>query len=196
MNEKVLVNNKDIYIIDNFILEKEADAISRTLQPLLQASHDPLIKCTLGFPTQEKAASMNLENLVIPATGNLELDNISLFITKTGLAIRDLVSKTYNKKLKIIQLTFNQMLEGSSNHLHIDDATGMYSELGYAALLYINEYDKDYTGGQISFPKQNILIGPKKGTLVFFKGDEDKPHEVKKVLSGKRENIIMFFTIE
>ncbi len=60
----------------------------------------------------------------------------------------------------------------------------------YSALLYLND---DYEGGELEFPNEQLTIKPKPGSLVYFKGDADTRHGVKKVLSGKRINLVVFF---
>lgn len=95
-----------------------------------------------------------------------------------------------------------KLVEGASNGLHSDvyntdgtkyDVDGRDTELKYSALLYLSEYGKDFTGGQLCFPNQNVTIRPKRGLLVFFPGDLEHLHEVKPVTSGERYAIVMFF---
>jgi hypothetical protein len=189
----MIINNHGVYVVKNFIPKSQAYNISNAVKPLLQASPNPLVYCALGFPDQKTAALTSLENPIIPTTGNNEIDQLSQDITRLSVYIKNLLSSHYDKDLKLIQLTYNQMRSGSENHIHVDDATGMYSDLEYAALLYMTNGGKDYKGGEIYFPNQNLELSPEAGTLVFFKGDDTIPHGVKKVLEGNRENIIMFF---
>ena len=59
-----------------------------------------------------------------------------------------------------------------------------------SSLFYINE---EYEGGELNFPDQNLLIKPKKGTFIFFRGEESLMHEVKVVKSGSRNAFVGFF---
>lgn len=95
-----------------------------------------------------------------------------------------------------------KLVEGAFNGLHSDvynpdgtryDGDGRGDDLKYSALLYLSEFGKDFTGGELYFPKQDLTIRPQKGLLVFFPGDLDHVHEVKKVTSGERYAIVMFF---
>lgn len=187
-------NYNGIYIIDTFLTTEQAEKISTQIKPLLQQSPNPLVYCALGFPTQQVARMTNIDRPVIPKTGDVAIDELSTDLTSIVLRIKNLLSEVYNKELYLIQLTYNQMKEGGSNQIHIDDATGMYDHLEYAALLYTTSQGTDYTGGEIYFPAQELVLSPAKGTLIFFKGDEDKPHGVQEVSYGYRENIIMFFS--
>lgn len=96
-----------------------------------------------------------------------------------------------------------RLVAGAKNGLHSDmynldgtnwqDGSGRQDELEYSALLYLSDYGKDFEGGKIIFPKQDLVIEPEAGMLVFFRGDLDHVHEVEEVLSGNRYAIIMFF---
>lgn len=99
----------------------------------------------------------------------------------------------YNKTFFPIQCVLNRIFPGGQNPTHVDDATGMYNELEYSGLLYLGDHGKDFTGGEIVFPLQELTIKQEKGMLVFFKGDKNAPHGVNKVESGYRDNIITFF---
>lgn len=91
---------------------------------------------------------------------------------------------------------------GAFNGLHSDmynmdgtryDGEGRGDSLDYSALIYLSEYGTDFTGGELYFPKQDITIEPRLGTLVFFQGDLEHLHEVKEVTSGERYALVMFF---
>lgn len=99
----------------------------------------------------------------------------------------------YNETFIPIQYVFNRILPGGENPTHVDDATGMYSELEYSGIIYLGDHGKDFTGGEIVFPLQDLTVQQTKGMLVFFKGDYKAPHGVNKVLTGHRDNIISFF---
>lgn len=121
----------------------------------------------------------------------------SLYITKKYL------ENFYGVELTKYEGGLVKTVEGAHNGMHSDmyqldgspwnDGTGREDQLEYSALLYLSEYEKDFLGGQILFLKQNLLISPKPGMLVFFRGDLDHVHEVTRVESGARYAMIMFF---
>lgn len=121
----------------------------------------------------------------------------SLYITKTHL------EKFYGKELNKYEGGLVKTTEGAHNGLHSDmyrldgspwnDGTGREDELEYSALLYFSDYEKDFLGGQLVFPQHNLILSPKVGTLVFFRGDLDHAHEVTRIESGQRYAMIMFF---
>jgi hypothetical protein len=66
-----------------------------------------------------------------------------------------------------------------------------------SCILYLND---DYEGGEIEFRQRgdetgesNIKIKPEAGQIVFFIGDRDTEHGVRKVYSGGRQTLISFF---
>lgn len=86
------------------------------------------------------------------------------------------------------------MTEGGSISLHSDNISALDEENVvqdvYSAIVYLTD---DYLGGEINFPNSSIKAIPESGSLIYFKGEEDNPHLVKPVISGKRINFILFF---
>jgi hypothetical protein len=60
----------------------------------------------------------------------------------------------------------------------------------YSAIFYIND---DYDGGEIHFPKFDVEIKPKQGSLVIFPSDEDYIHGVKEVKNLNRYTIAAWY---
>ena len=91
--------------------------------------------------------------------------------------------------MELKQLFHSVMTPGAKNALHWDN----YIENGdedVSSLLYIND---DYSGGELHFPNQNLKIKPKKGTFIFFSGDETVEHEVTTVTEGNRNAFVGFY---
>lgn len=111
------------------------------------------------------------------------------------------------KKFDVIINRHEAMLvrleEGAFNGLHSDmynldgsdwdDETGRKDELEYSAILYLSEYNVDFTGGELVFPQHDLRVQPKIGDLVFFRGDLEHTHKVRHILSGERYAVVMFF---
>jgi len=72
----------------------------------------------------------------------------------------------------------------------LDTFGEMFQTKHYSSLIYLNE---DYEGGELYFPEHNFYIKPEIGTLICFKGDENNLHGVKKVESGIRYTISLFW---
>lgn len=73
-----------------------------------------------------------------------------------------------------------------------EDGSGRESELDYSALLYLSDFEKDFAGGEIIFPQQDLTIKPECGMLIFFRGDLEHLHKVSRVTSGERHSIVAF----
>lgn len=127
---------------------------------------------------------------------NIGLDLMS------GLAYRmqKTISDHYHNEYYIKSLMYSKMTTGSKNNLHMDNwyqttdkkiKPRPYNKLDRSGLLYLND---DYEGGEIYFPKQHWRVKPKAGTLIFFEGNFDCPHEVEEVISGARHNLISFYS--
>jgi hypothetical protein len=59
-------------------------------------------------------------------------------------------------------------------------------------IFYLND---DYTGGELHFPRQEVMFKPKRKAVYFFPGDKYFIHGVNKVLSGTRYTSPWFWTI-
>lgn len=123
--------------------------------------------------------------------------------------ITEKMTSFYKVKIVPDQAGLVKMKTGAHNGLHYDQRNPFTEEarekLGpdkqpklseYSFLAYLNTCDKDYTGGELYFPKYDLLIKPKRGMVVFFIGDPDHEHEVLKVTSGERYSLLGFSSEE
>lgn len=77
---------------------------------------------------------------------------------------------------------------GEYQDVHADGETaagwpGYNYIVDYGSILYLND---DYEGGELFFPKYNIHLKPKPGTLVFFPSTNMYAHGVTEVTDGIR----------
>jgi len=56
-------------------------------------------------------------------------------------------------------------------------------------------YNNEYSGGEIVFPKQDIILTPDPGSVLIFSSYEPYQHEVKPVISGYRYITPSFWNI-
>jgi predicted 2-oxoglutarate/Fe(II)-dependent dioxygenase YbiX len=165
-------------------------------------AHQPNIEGTFGYATSIEADNMSMENPIAKLTGLDEDDESILKITEAILTVKQEAEKFFELELSLINCNYVTMLSGSFNPLHADrshlDGTLFHEneETEYSAIVYLNESGLDYEGGDISFPLQDLVISPKRGTIIFFKGDHHHPHEVSKVTSGSRRTLVMFFALK
>jgi hypothetical protein len=100
-------------------------------------------------------------------------------------------------EISINRVLYQVLREGEELGYHTDAYGGVdgYGVIGYSALLYLTD---DYEGGEILFYDDNASTAykPELGTLIYFKGDENYPHSVNKIINGERANIILFFDVK
>ena len=100
---------------------------------------------------------------------------------------------TYNR-FELKRLFGNIMYEGAINEPHDDDGD-VYPgkndiEEHYSCVLMLNS---DYDGGELYFEHHEIQLKLEAGDLIMFRGNAANLHGVRKVVSGKRTNVIIFF---
>jgi 2OG-Fe(II) oxygenase superfamily len=189
-------SEEEILIIENYISDETAKFLSTAFNEYLSLNPHGIFS---GPGRAENAHEISSYNPIIPLTFNKETNLAVDIISMLCKLISFDVSKYAKKELVMKSVFYGIMRTGSRNGLHIDnyfqDSKGNIidkedSEEDYSGLLYLND---EYSGGELEFTKQNLKIKPKPGTLIIFKGDETKPHQVLPVLSGNRANIVMFF---
>ena len=186
-----------VQIRENFLTLEEVELLTSELSPFLKDTPPEIVKYTqsaFGLNGSEEGLYLKANHLFSSLTGNEKTDKAIKLFTEVLFRIKNEMESFYNIELVPIQCVLNRILAGGENPTHVDDQTGMYSELEYSGLIYLGNYGEQFFGGEIVFPLQDLKIEQKKGMLVFFKGDEKAPHGVNKVISGYRDNIITFFT--
>lgn len=181
-----------IIVVENYISQNLCDIIVQNIDPITVQHPD-------GLEGMYAGPSFPEEYNILEQEYNLGTEILHII----NMSIQNTVSKYYNSIYKTRSLFYSKMCKGSFNRLHYDNYylsaidRQIKARAGYekdkSALLYLSN---DYSGGELSFPLQNVELQPKAGTLIFFEGDDTVPHEVKKVLSGERHNIICFMSSE
>lgn len=152
----------------------------------------------LGYPNSAVASKINSETGVFPG----EKDEINFELGGLYGRIKEEMANHAGVPVDLCQSSYQVMLEGALNKLHADSvkldgtpiqADGTPDEIEFSGLLYLNDCGKDFRGGEVEWPEFNLLYKPKAGDLVLFFGDVEHRHEVKKVLSGERKNIVFFW---
>jgi hypothetical protein len=191
-----------IYIRNNFINKNERDYILNELSIYYNALNDSDIPGTanvqsaLGYNPNSRDASLWSDNNPIRAFNSSSSHNAALnLLYDVYRRVKAELEQTYQKQFRLVNCILNKMVAGASNGMHTDDQPG-YDEPVHTCLIYLSSYNEDFQGGEIYFLKEDLLIEPQKNMLIFFEGHTERPHEVKKILSGVRETITMQFTVE
>jgi len=81
-------------------------------------------------------------------------------------------------------------------HVHVDKET--YPSFHYTSLLYLSDYNKDFTGGRFIFvgDEKNVTVEPRIGRISAFTSGAENPHYVEQVKSGTRYAITVSFTCD
>lgn len=82
-------------------------------------------------------------------------------------------------------------------HEHVDKK--QYGSFAYTALVYLSDYQSDFTGGSFNFRDADggvTQAHPKKGRLMVFTSGEENVHWVEKVQSGVRQAVTIAFTCD
>lgn len=188
-----------VSVVENFLSKDDCLKISSYLDKISEENQNPHYLVALGFATSNEASAVSEENPILPLSEDSLHNEVSVLVTQTIIKLRSKMEKVFGEKISLINCNYVQMNKGASNPLHADrthlDGTPYHDgeELEFSALIYINSHNKDYTGGEITFPLQNLTVEPKEGMAVFFKGDVEHQHEVLEVKSGVRKNIVLFF---
>ena len=77
---------------------------------------------------------------------------------------------------------------------HVDKAN--IATYDYSALLYLNEFGTDFEGGEFEFVDDdaNRMVQPRAGRLILFTSGPENLHRVRRVVSGTRYVLAMWFT--
>lgn len=81
-------------------------------------------------------------------------------------------------------------------HPHVDTET--YESFHYTSLLYLSDYDVEFTGGRLIWieSKANVTLEPRKGRVAMFSSGEENLHFVERVQTGTRYAITVSFTCD
>jgi hypothetical protein len=200
INKEVKEISKGIYYIKQYVSKETAETLSKYLSSdsihvLNKTTSDEVYSGLSGSKLNNPGTVMGYGP---SGSYNVAID-ISTFIL---FSINELISNYFNGKHQVKSWFFSCMKIGSFNPYHTDnyylnddgkrviDPKFAYDK---SAILYLND---NYVGGELFFPNQNLLVKPEIGDLIFFEGDLDKPHEVKKVTSGERHAFITFYEPE
>jgi len=186
-----------IYYIEDFISLDTCNLLIESLDPTLTPTPDVNV---LGGPSfTELDTKLSPTNPIVYPKLQPE-NNITMdLLNGTCMSIINTISDFYNDEYTFKTMFYGCMLPGGRNTLHMDNRYQSsdndikikpYDFNDKSGLLYLNS---EYTGGYLHFPKQNLKLQPKPGTFIFFEGNEELPHEVTVLESGKRYNIICFF---
>jgi hypothetical protein len=152
----------------------------------------------LGYESSLQASTVN-------GTTGAKLGDLSLVNLRLGDLfdrIKKEAEEIFGEEMDLCQGSYQMMPAGTQNPMHADrvkldgspiQPDGAEEELEWSGLLYLNNHEEDFTGGEVEYPNFDIWYKPRAGDVVIFKGDLEHMHEVKEVLSGERKNVVFFW---
>jgi hypothetical protein len=193
-----------IHVIENFINKDTANFLVKTINP--ETIEIPNQIGIWGGPSKAKdlfkigpGNPFTWGDDTSNQNWNISMDILTMLISLMNKTISDF----YKNKYIPTNFFYSKMCKDGKNTLHMDnlylrnDDSKLIRKINNkndrSGLLYLNS---EYEGGLLNFPKQNIQLKPEPGTFIFFEGNENLPHEVTRVLSGERHNIISFYCPE
>lgn len=246
-NNKTVYNKiNDIrYIDDNFLLNNDELKLLQTMLNrsfnIIYNEDDKIELNKNGGPTildinsgYARDSIAGLRNIYSLPSGNgikFSIDEYKIYEDIFN-RLRLKVMKLYNlKNLYFTAPTFTARILGNENykpksmhdeyyHAHIDKFNTEHYD--YSALIYLTDYNKDFTGGEFEFiddndievnnpdeidiliddkyidnkdNKNRTIVYPKAGRFITFKSDNTNIHRVNKVKSGYRTTISCWFTL-
>lgn len=192
----------DPVIVDDFISADLSSLLCSFLDPLCKPTPRKSMLGVIGYATSAQAAAVGTTVRALEGYDGTEHEDTVHKIEELYSAVKSTLEAHFQIEMDLINCNYQMLLEGAENPMHSDSTKldgspwrddGVKEELEFSALLYLNDFDRDFTGGEIYFPKQDVLIQPKRGKLVFFRGDVEHIHEVRKVTYGSRKNFVLFF---
>lgn len=192
--------NDQPVVVENYFTDEEVEIMLYHPTSIQKPTQMPFMGGAYGFETSAAADSLSMTNPVSPLTGDPKTDESILKFTEAVLAVKKEVEKFFGLEMSITNCNYMYMQPGAENGLHADtcelDGSRFQEEeeeTEYSALIYLSESGKDFEGGDIYFPLQDLVIAPKRGTIIYFKGDHHRPHGVTKVTKGERRVVVLFF---
>jgi len=118
-------------------------------------------------------------------------------------AVRDVLNPFFNVTIKDSEMPQILVYHPGGHYRPHIDAEAIFNDNGtlkwvkstdrdISMVLYLND---DYEGGEIVFPKQAVIIKPRKGMLVAFPSNHHFLHGVNPVVRGTRYAIVNWFSL-
>jgi len=170
----------DVYTIENFITEQEAEAMIKYLESLVTSGR---LKWNQISFYDSFAMGFWDSDPTLPEFGLPEdyFNRLKFRFKKAGEDI-------FGHKFAEISYHAQKWIEGAFADFHSDNSKDgkptAFERSRYAGFLYLND---DFDGGILNFQHYDIAIKPKVGLIAIFKGGHGNEHEVTQVKNVKRE---------
>jgi len=113
---------------------------------------------------------------------------------RIAAALRDFYhegAEIYNDTIQLVMWPPGVGMPAHADNSHPDNAPHGTPFRDYASVVYLNE---DFEGGEFYFERSRLLIKPRKGLLIAFKGGVEHRHGVRPAHSGTRFTMPGWYT--
>jgi len=185
--------------IKNFMTQDELNKINEVIGQTTQRDWETHYLSSVSDFCMAKFGRRDVDNLI--AEGKFEITegwadkNLSIYESGISRPIESRLSSIIlecNPSLDFAGLSTIQRLPPSAElKSHVDQDTD--PSIRYAAVMYIND---DYNSGEIFFKKRQIVLKPKSRDLLFFPGNSEYEHGVRRVSDGPVRYVMVGFAKE
>jgi hypothetical protein len=187
-----------VTIVKDFVSEADCKRYSKFLDEHSSAGRFDEILNALGYESSAQASKVDRNTGVLFKNQSPINKELGALFDRT----KEAAEKVFGFELDLCNSNYAVLLPGGSIPLHSDTTKldgsplqedGSPEEIERSGILYLNTKDLDFEGGSLFFPEFDLDYSPKSGELVLFESDLKHRHDVRKVLSGRRETIVFFW---
>ena len=179
-------SKENIVIIKNFIKKEDIETIGKFCKTL-----DTFMPLPMDSDYYNRICSSDILTSISPEVYEI----LFKYQLKHKKIIEDFFNLSLYKNVPSVVVWRPgdfQTLHADKEYLEGDPREYPFPDNDIAALFYLND---EYSGGEIYFPIQDILIKMNAGDAIFFPGDKEYKHEVREVISGLRFTCVCFWRV-
>jgi hypothetical protein len=105
----------------------------------------------------------------------------------------ELTLPLFTDSVHLIRLVDGSWLNPHATRAHADGSPHDLAHRDFASLIYLND---DYAGGEVYFPRLDLVVKPAAGMLLAFTGGWHHEHAVTEVLNGDQLTMSSFHTFD
>jgi hypothetical protein len=189
----------ELFSVENFLSKEQLDTLNNIINSTSQEEWEVEYLSNLKTFCMQKFGRDDVDNLVAEGkfeiTQNWKDKNFNISDHEIYKPMYDGLNSMVINSDPTLYLsglaTIQRMQAGVELKSHTDQHTD--PSIKYATIIYIND---EYIDGELFFPKLNIQLKPKTGTMLFFPGNQEYEHGVRHVGKGPTRYVLVGFIKE
>jgi hypothetical protein len=189
----------ELISVENFLSKEQLNTLNNIIDSTSQEDWEIEYYGNLKHFCMEKFGRDDVDNLVAEGkfeiTQNWKDKNFNILNQEMHRPMYDSLNSMVINSDSTLHLsglaTIQRMQTGVELKSHTDQHTD--PSIRYATIIYIND---EYVDGELFFPKLDIELKPKPGTMLFFPGNEEYEHGVRHVGEGPIRYVLVGFIKE